>query len=125
MKYTHKSLCADLLALNAKLEKAGHALRLVGGHRYGYSAVDLATEDEAKSHCCQRMLCGGTPRECLAKAQAYVLQEVSPKHHDDRRLRDALANILVAGGANGADVPALLKIASDALTHSTTEGGAL
>ena len=67
MKYTHKALCADLLALNAKLEKAGH---------------------------------------------------------DDRRLRDALAGILIAGGANGADVPALLKIASDALTHSTTEGGA-
>ena len=67
MKYTHKSLCVDLLALNAKLEKAGR---------------------------------------------------------DDRRLRDALAGILIAGGANGADVPALLKIASDALTTSTTEGGA-
>ena len=125
MKYTHKSLCADLLALNAKLEKAGHALRLIDGRRYGYSAVDLATEKQAKRHCIHRVLCLGTPRECLAEAQAYVLQEVSPKHHDERRFSDALANILVAGGANGADVPALLKIASDALTHSTTEGGAL
>ena len=76
MQYTHKSLCADLLALNAKLEKAGHALRLVDGHRYGYSAVDLATEDQAKSHCTHRMLCHGTPRECLAEAQAYVLEQI-------------------------------------------------
>ena len=76
MKYTHKSLCADLLVLNAKLEKAGHGLRLVDGHRYGYSAVDLATEDQVKRHCAQRMLCGGTPRECLAEAQAYVLQQI-------------------------------------------------
>ena len=76
MKYTHKSLCADLLALNAKLEKAGHDLRLVDGHRYGYSAVDLATVDDVKRHCCHRMLYGGTPRECLAKAQAYVLQQL-------------------------------------------------
>ena len=76
MKYTHKSLCADLLVLNAKLEKAGHDLRLVDGHRYGYSAVDLATVDDVKRHCTQRMLYGGTPRECLAKAQAYVLQQI-------------------------------------------------
>ena len=76
MKYTHKSLCADLLALNAKLEKAGHELRLVGGHRYGYSAVDLATEKQAKRHCIHRVLCHGTPRECLAEAQTYVLQQI-------------------------------------------------
>ena len=76
MKYTHKSLCADLLALNAKLEKAGHELRLVAGRRYGYSALDLATEDQVKRHCTHRMLCGGTPRECLAEAQAYVLEQV-------------------------------------------------
>ena len=76
MKYTHKSLCTDLLALNAKLEKAGHDLRLIPGHRYGYSAIDLATKEDAERHCCQRMLCGGTPRECLAAAQAYVLQHI-------------------------------------------------
>ena len=76
MKYTHKALCADLLALNAKLVKAGHDLRFVEGRRYGYSAVDLATEDQANRHCCQRMLFGGTPRECLAAAQAYVLQNI-------------------------------------------------
>ena len=76
MRYTHKSLCADLLALNAKLEKAGHAMRLVDGRRYGYSAVDLATEEQVKRYCTQRMLCGGTPRECLAEAQAYVLQQI-------------------------------------------------
>lgn len=76
MKYTHKSLCADLLALNAKLEKAGHNLRLIDGRRYGYSAVDLATEKQAKRHCIHRVLCHGTPRECLAKVQAYVLQQI-------------------------------------------------
>ena len=76
MKYTHKSLCADLLALNAKLEKAGHAMRLVDGHRYGYSAIDLATEKQDKHHCIHRVLCRGTPRECLAESQAYVLQQI-------------------------------------------------
>ena len=76
MKYTHTSLCADLLALNAKLEKAGHDLRLVDGHRYGYSAVDLATEDQVKRHCIHRVLCHGTPRECLAEATAYVLTQI-------------------------------------------------
>ena len=76
MKYTHKSLCADILSLNAKLEKAGHAMRLLDGRRYGYSAIDLATEEQSKRHCCQRMLCGGTPRECLAEAQAYVLNQI-------------------------------------------------
>ena len=76
MKYTHKSLCAYLLALNAKLDKAVHDLRLVGGRRYGYSAVDLATEKQSKRHCIHRVLCHGTPRECLAEAQAYVLQQL-------------------------------------------------
>ena len=75
-RYTHKSLCADIVALNARLEKAGHDLRLIDGRRYGYSAIDLATKEQADRHCCQRMLCGGTPRECLAEAQSYVLQNI-------------------------------------------------
>ena len=76
MKYTHKDLSADILALNAKLEKAGHDLRFVEGRRYGYSAIDLATEEQAKRHCVHRVLCHGTPRACLAEAQAYVLQQI-------------------------------------------------
>ena len=72
-RFTHKMLVASLPELNAKLESAGHAYRFVDGHRYGYSAIDLATPDDVKRHCCYRMLVGGTPRECLAEAQSYVL----------------------------------------------------
>ena len=67
---------AQLPALNARLEKAGHELRLVAGARYGYSAIDLATPEQVAAFCCQRTLCTGTPRECLAEAQAYVLQNI-------------------------------------------------
>ena len=75
-RYTHSALVADLPALNAKLEAAGHKYRLVDGHRYGYSAIDLATPEDVERHCCYKMLVGGTPRECLAAAKSYVLENI-------------------------------------------------
>lgn len=72
-RYTYKDLCQALPALNDKLAAAGHAYRLVEGHRYGYSAIDLATPEQMARYCCQRMLVGGTPSECIAEAQAYVI----------------------------------------------------
>jgi hypothetical protein len=74
----------------------------------------------------ERWVCGGMPQ---ASKDAYVwvqlpAPDASPEPPTERRLRDALAEILIAGGANGADVHALLKIAADALTVRP-EGGAL
>lgn len=71
-RYTGKSLEADVAALNAKLESMGHDLRFDVGYRYNYTAIDLATVEDLKRHCCQRMLIGGTPRECLHAAQMHV-----------------------------------------------------
>ena len=73
-----------------------------------------------------RWVCGGMPQ---ASKDAYVwvqlpAPDASPESATERRLRDALAEILIAGGANGSDVSALLKIAADALTVRS-EGGAL
>jgi len=71
-RFTHRALAASLPELNAKLEKLGHEYRFVDGHRYGYSAIDLATPEQIKRHCCHSMLIGGTPRECLARCESYV-----------------------------------------------------
>ncbi len=71
-RYTHKSLEKDVDALNAKLADRKHGFRFVTGARNGYSAIDLATPEQAAAHCCQRMLIGGTPRECLAECHAYM-----------------------------------------------------
>ena len=75
-RYNRKALYADLVRLNEILAKHGHDMLMIGGRRYGYSAIDLATKEQAARHCCQRMLFGGTPRECLAAAQSYVLQHI-------------------------------------------------
>lgn len=71
-RYTHKNLESDLTELNAKLTKLGHQYQFVAGARNGYSAIDLATEAQAKAYCCQRMLISGTPRECLSECHQYI-----------------------------------------------------
>ena len=73
-----------------------------------------------------RWVCGGMPQ---ASKDSYVwvqlpAPDASPESPTERRLRDALAEVLIAGGANGADVSAMLKIAADAFTVRS-EGGAL
>lgn len=71
-RYTHKNLESDLPELNAKLAKLGHQYQFVAGARNGYSAIDLATVEQAKAYCCQRMLIGGTPKECLSECHQYI-----------------------------------------------------
>lgn len=71
-RYTHKALTADVETLNAKLAEKSHDMRFMVGARYGYSAIDLATVEQLARHCCQRMLEGGTPRECLAACHKYM-----------------------------------------------------
>lgn len=73
-RYTSKSLEYDLVAINAKLAERGHKYRLIIGGRYGYTAIDLATVEQAASFCIQSTLICGTPRECLAAAHAYCFR---------------------------------------------------
>lgn len=75
-RYTHKALAADVEALNAKLAEKNHEYRFMIGARYNYSAVDLATPEQLARHCCQRMLVGGTPRECLASCHEYMVNNL-------------------------------------------------
>jgi hypothetical protein len=71
-RYTHKALEADIIPLNEKLARWGHELRFVVERRNGYVAIDLATPEQMARHCCQRMLIGGTARECLTECEAYL-----------------------------------------------------
>ena len=75
-RYTHKNLTADVGILNAKLAEKGHEMRFMVGSRYNYSAIDLATVEQLARHCCQRMLIGGTPRECLAACHEYMVHSM-------------------------------------------------
>ncbi len=75
-RYTHKNLTADVEILNAKLAEKGHEMRFMIGARNGYSAIDLATVEQLARHCCQRMLIGGTPRECLAACHEYMVHSM-------------------------------------------------
>jgi hypothetical protein len=71
-RYTAKSLEADLPGLNETLGRLKVGLQFVIGGRNGYTAIDLATPDQAARHCCQRMLVGGTPRECLQACHEFI-----------------------------------------------------
>lgn len=75
-RYTYKNLQSDIEVLNAKLAEKGHNMRFVVGSRNGYTAVDLATIEQLARHCCQRMLVGGTPRECLNACHEYVVHNL-------------------------------------------------
>lgn len=75
-RYTGKSLEADLVKFNAQLEAANHELRFVIGYRYNYTAVDLATPEQAARYCTQRTLQCGTPRECLAACYEYIARNL-------------------------------------------------
>lgn len=78
-RYTHKRLEEDVAALNKQLEAMNAQMRLDVGSRYNYSAIDLATPEQLARHCCQRMLVGGTPKECIAEARSYVLSQMRPR----------------------------------------------
>ncbi len=73
-RYTYKSLDADLTELNKSLDKLGAEFRPQIGSAYNRTHINLATPEQMARHCCHRQLYSGTPRECLAKAEAYALQ---------------------------------------------------
>lgn len=75
-RYTGKSLEADVVRFNQQLEARGDAFRFSVGYRYNYTAIDLATPEQLKRHCCHRMLIGGTPRECLNACYQYIAEGV-------------------------------------------------
>lgn len=77
-RYTGKSLEKDLESFNKTLESIDSDWRLIIGYRYNYTAIDLATVEQAARHCCQRTLECGTPRECLASAQRFMLTVLQP-----------------------------------------------
>lgn len=72
-RYTYNNLKSDIEVLNAKLAEKGHDMRFVVGGRNGYTAIDLATVEQLARHCRERMLIGGTPRECLAACHEYMV----------------------------------------------------
>jgi hypothetical protein len=75
-RYSYKNLKADVEILNAKLAEKGHNMRFIIGGRNGYTAIDLATIEQLARHACERMLVGGSPRECLAACHEYIVHNV-------------------------------------------------
>lgn len=73
MRYTYNNLKADVEILNAKLAEKGHDMRFIIGARNGYTAIDLGTPEQIVRHCCQYMLVGGTPKECLEACHKYMV----------------------------------------------------
>ena len=71
-RYTGKSLEHDVEQMNKQLEVAKNDFRFVVGYRYNYTAIDLATPEQVKRHCCHSTLQCGTPRECLAACHEYM-----------------------------------------------------
>lgn len=72
-RYSAANLAADLIRFNALLEKANHKFRLSLGGAYGLSFVNLATPEQVKNNCCERLLCSGKPSHCLDKVNAYLV----------------------------------------------------
>jgi hypothetical protein len=70
-KYTKNQLQKDIELLNKKLERLNVPQRLSCEGRNNYRAIDIY---EGKT--CLRNLACGTPRECLAAAQDFVLRYV-------------------------------------------------
>lgn len=75
-RYTYKNLEKDLIELNKTLEKIGNNLFFVIGARNNYTAIDMATKEQISGQCCQYHLIGGTPRECLAECNRYIVQRI-------------------------------------------------
>jgi len=72
-RYSAANLAADLIRFNALLEKANHKFRLSLDGAYGLSFVNLATPEQVKNNCCERLLCSGKPSHCLDKVNAYLV----------------------------------------------------
>ena len=83
-RYTYKSLCSDVAAINAQLEQAGSDRYLEVGGRNGYTAIDVLSQDQykyrkglSKGHSgCLCMLVGGSPKECFHAAETFYYQQL-------------------------------------------------
>lgn len=74
-RYTVKDLRADVAELNKTLKPSGYYLDVEC--RNGYTGLDeyRVSTDPAKRDTCVRNIECGSPRECLAAANAYAPRE--------------------------------------------------
>ncbi len=96
-RFTAKSLDAALPALNETLAKLADPYRFVAGGCNGYTAVDLATPEQANRFCSARNLETGTPRECLAACHAYVSEAARRFAHNPAAAIAAESREMLAG----------------------------
>lgn len=80
-RYTYKNLEAEVSYLNDQMKAAGIEWVLVPGQRCNYTAIDLATPEQAAHYCVHELLETGTPKECIAKAQQFVAQQFIKLHN--------------------------------------------
>lgn len=72
MVYTKKYLQTHLDHLNGRLENAGLDLRLIYGHRAGYSAVDYRYSERGFN----TLVCNEPPSVLADKATIFVLDKI-------------------------------------------------
>jgi hypothetical protein len=75
MRYTFKALQSDIQDINKTLEERKSNKRLTVENRNGYTAVDICRLEQLDKKTCERNLECGTPRECLAASQLFLLEE--------------------------------------------------
>lgn len=75
-RYTEKQLCKDVSEINEKLKRLGSQYLLGLGNAYNRVELDLCTPEQLAAHCRQRMLACGSPRECLAAANEYLVSKI-------------------------------------------------
>jgi len=77
MRYTIKSLRADIDEMNEVLEEYGSEYTFTIGQAYGCTQLNSATTEQAARHCIHRQLESGSPRECKETADRYYGQWTS------------------------------------------------
>lgn len=85
--YTYNQLLTDLEALNRQLREVNSKFLFTTGRAYDCTQLQLATQKQIDSHCCQEQIESGTPRECLHRARAYAMRvfyEASKKEDSEQ-----------------------------------------
>lgn len=80
MRYTPKQLREDIENLNSRLADEGSRIRFESGGRNGYQTVDQYSVDENGERIgtgVDRMICGGSSRECYDEARVVFYQELN------------------------------------------------
>lgn len=78
-RYTYKNMEAEIAYLNDQMKAYDIQWVLVPGARYGYTAIDLATPEQAEQYCIHSTLRTGTPRECIAEAHRFFAHSLARK----------------------------------------------